>query len=148
MRWWTSIRPHIRRQTAAVTQRIDRTPAAHRQRSPQRPTAGVQGRIQGALTEGFCVIGAVGAITQTVGKPVPKNPRRSTGAEGRQWCRADDVGLGQRRRRGRAVTLGLRPTERFYGQLITGDARKRGRTEDNAVNTAGWLNRLAEFIET
>ncbi|ALG73251.1 hypothetical protein VY88_23795 [Azospirillum thiophilum] len=36
---------------------------------------------------------------------------------------------------------------RFYGQLITGDARKRGRTEDDALNAAGWLNRLAEFME-
>ena len=36
---------------------------------------------------------------------------------------------------------------RFYGQLITGDARKRGRTEDDALNAAGWLNRLAEFLE-
>ncbi|KAA0592937.1 lysozyme family protein [Azospirillum lipoferum] len=36
---------------------------------------------------------------------------------------------------------------RFYGQIITGDARKRGRTEDDALNAAGWLNRLAEFIE-
>ncbi|MBP2303617.1 glycoside hydrolase family 108 protein [Azospirillum picis] len=36
---------------------------------------------------------------------------------------------------------------RFYGQLITGDARKRGRVEDDALNAAGWLNRLAEFME-
>ena len=36
---------------------------------------------------------------------------------------------------------------RFYGQIITGDARKRGRTEDDALNAAGWLNRLAEFME-
>ena len=36
---------------------------------------------------------------------------------------------------------------RFYGQIITGDARKRGRTEDDALNAAGWLNRLAEFID-
>ncbi|MBP2301154.1 glycoside hydrolase family 108 protein [Azospirillum picis] len=36
---------------------------------------------------------------------------------------------------------------RFYGQIITGDARKRGRTEDDALNASGWLNRLAEFLE-
>lgn len=36
---------------------------------------------------------------------------------------------------------------RFYGQIITGDARKRGRTEDDALNAAGWLNRLSEFID-
>ncbi len=36
---------------------------------------------------------------------------------------------------------------RFYGQVIVGDARKRGRTEDDALNAAGWLNRLAEFME-
>ena len=36
---------------------------------------------------------------------------------------------------------------RFYGQIITGDARNRGRTEDDALNAAGWLNRLAEFME-
>lgn len=36
---------------------------------------------------------------------------------------------------------------RFYGQIITGDARKRGRTEDDALNAAGWLNRLSEFLE-
>jgi len=36
---------------------------------------------------------------------------------------------------------------RFYGELVTGDARKRGRTEDQALNAAGWLNRLAEQME-
>ncbi|PWC48565.1 hypothetical protein [Azospirillum sp. TSA6c] len=36
---------------------------------------------------------------------------------------------------------------RFYGQIITGDARKRGRKEGDALNAAGWLNRLAEFME-
>lgn len=36
---------------------------------------------------------------------------------------------------------------RFYGSIITGDARRRGRTEDDSLNAAGWLNRLAEFIE-
>ncbi|WP_434619162.1 glycoside hydrolase family 108 protein [Azospirillum sp. B2RO_4] len=35
----------------------------------------------------------------------------------------------------------------FYGDLISGDARKRGRTDDQALNAAGWLNRLAEFME-
>ncbi|MBP2310703.1 hypothetical protein GBZ48_35580 [Azospirillum melinis] len=35
----------------------------------------------------------------------------------------------------------------FYGGLISGDARKRGRTDDQTLNAAGWLNRLAEFME-
>jgi hypothetical protein len=35
----------------------------------------------------------------------------------------------------------------FYGDLISGDFRKRGRTDDQALNAAGWLNRLAEFME-
>lgn len=35
----------------------------------------------------------------------------------------------------------------FYGNLISGDARKRGRTDDQALNAAGWLNRLAEFMD-
>lgn len=35
----------------------------------------------------------------------------------------------------------------FYGDLISSDARKRGRTDDQALNAAGWLNRLAEFME-
>lgn len=34
----------------------------------------------------------------------------------------------------------------FYGDIVTGDARKRGRTEDDALNALGWLNRLAEFV--
>lgn len=36
---------------------------------------------------------------------------------------------------------------RFYGEIITGDARKRGRTEDDALNAAGWLSRLSEFVD-
>ncbi|WP_282187183.1 hypothetical protein [Azospirillum sp. TSA6c] len=35
----------------------------------------------------------------------------------------------------------------FYGNLISGDTRKRGRTDDQALDAAGWLNRLAEFLE-
>ena len=36
---------------------------------------------------------------------------------------------------------------RFYGQIITGRAGKRVRTEGDTLNAAGWLNRLAEFME-
>ena len=36
---------------------------------------------------------------------------------------------------------------RKMGRVITDDAKRRGRTEDQALNAAGWSNRLAEFME-
>jgi lysozyme family protein len=35
---------------------------------------------------------------------------------------------------------------RFYGKIITNDAKRRKRTEDQALNAHGWMNRVAEFI--
>ena len=35
---------------------------------------------------------------------------------------------------------------RFYGKIITNDAKRRNRTEDQALNAHGWMNRVAEFI--
>lgn len=34
----------------------------------------------------------------------------------------------------------------FYGKIITNDAKRRNRTEDQALNAAGWMNRISEFI--
>lgn len=36
---------------------------------------------------------------------------------------------------------------RKMGKVITDDARRRARTEDQALNAAGWSARLAEFME-
>lgn len=36
---------------------------------------------------------------------------------------------------------------RKLGRIVTQDARARGRTEDQALNAAGWCNRLADFLE-
>lgn len=45
----------------------------------------------------------------------------------------------------RLHVMAARP--RKMGRVITDDAKRRGRTEDQSLNAAGWSNRLAEFLE-